>query len=154
MHSELLHSIADLDFTMVKRKLMEPEEGEGWSAEYAELVEREYCRFLALTRAYPDLAIVPSGPVDTFWHNHILDTQQYGPDCERVFGFFLHHFPYFGMRNAEDAANLARSWDNTIDLYRRHFGEPPTGMWSSGTRCPKCGRIAPFALPRALAEAY
>ena len=137
-----------LDLSMVRRKLMDPEEGEGWSAEYTELVEREYRRFLELTRAYPERAIVPSGPVDKFWHNHILDTQQYGPDCHAVFGYFLHHFPYFGMRGAEDAANLATSWESTVDLYRRHFGTPPAGLWEKGTRCPKCGRVEPFALPR------
>jgi hypothetical protein len=141
-----LSEIENLDLVMVKRKLMDPEEGEGWSAELCDLVEREYHKFLALTRAYPELAIVPSGLVDKFWHNHILDTQKYGPDCLRIFGFFLHHFPYFGMRGAEDAANLHRSWDNTIEVYRRHFGEPPVGLWDSGARCPKCGRLEPFAM--------
>lgn len=143
----MMRGIEDLDLGMIKRKLMDPEEGEGWSAEFCDLVGREYARFLSLTRAYPDLAIVPSGPVDKFWHNHILDTQQYGPDCERVFGFFLHHFPYFGMRGSEDAENLTRSWEMTIDVYVKHFGTPPAGLWDAGTRCPKCGRIAPFAMP-------
>lgn len=142
-----LRGIEELDLGMIKRKLMEPEEGEGWSAEFCDLVEREYRRFLALTRAYPDLAIVPSGPVDKFWHTHILDTQKYGPDCEIVFGFFLHHFPYFGMRGADDVENLNRSWENTIEVYQKHFGAPVAGMWESGTRCPKCGRIAPYAMP-------
>jgi hypothetical protein len=137
-----------LDFSLITQKLMDPEEGEGWDTEFTALVAREYSRFLALTRAYPELAIVPSGPVDKFWHSHILDTQQYGPDCHRVFGYFLHHFPYFGMRGAADSANLAGSWENTISLYRHHFGEPPSGLWESGMRCPKCGRLEPFAQPR------
>jgi hypothetical protein len=149
----LMAGIEDLDLEMIKLKLMDADEGEGWTREYADLVGEEYRKFLALTRAYPDLAIVPSGPVDAFWHNHILDTQKYGPDCEQVFGFFLHHFPYFGMRGEEDLANLNASWQNTIDAYRRHFGEPLPGFWESGMRCPKCGRQAPFALPRTLAIA-
>jgi hypothetical protein len=147
----LMAGIEDLDLEMIKLKLMDADEGEDWTREYADQVCEEYRRFLALTRAYPDLAIVPSGPVDKFWHNHILDTQKYGPDCEEVFGFFLHHFPYFGMRGEEDLANLNASWENTIDAYRRHFGEPPPGFWESGMRCPKCGRQAPFALPRTAA---
>lgn len=147
-NDRIMQGIEELDLGMIKRKLMDPDEGEGWTAEFCDLVEREYRRFLALTRAYPELAIVPSGPVDKFWHNHILDTQKYGPDCGRVFGFFLHHFPYFGMRGAEDVANLNRSWENTIVLYEKHFGAPPAGLWDSGTRCPKCGRIAPYAMPR------
>lgn len=147
----LMARIENLDLEMIELKLMDPDEGEGWSREYAYQVCEEYRKFLALTRAYPNLAIVPSGPVDTFWHNHILDTQKYGPDCAEVFGFFLHHFPYFGMRGEEDLANLNVSWQNTIDAYRHHFGEPPPGFWESGMRCPKCGRQAPFALPRTAA---
>ena len=140
--------IEELEFDLLKLKLMDSEEGEGWTKEYTDSVEREYRRFLALTRAYPELAIVPSGPVDKFWHGHILDTQKYGPDCEKVFGFFLHHFPYFGMRGAQDERNLTDSWINTIDHYRIHFGEPPHDLWDSGTRCPKCGRVDPYAMPR------
>ena len=143
-----IRDIDTLDLSMVQHKLMDPEEGEGWTSDYTELVAREYRRFLALTRAYPERAVVPSGPVDKFWHNHILDTQQYGPDCQAVFGYFLHHFPYFGMRGAEDAANLVTSWESTVDLYQRHFGAPPAGLWEQGARCPKCGRVEPFALPR------
>lgn len=146
--NSFLSGIDDLDFEMIKIKLMDVEEGEGWTRGYADQVDLEYRKFLALTKAYPELAIVPSGPVDKFWHNHILDTQRYGPDCEKIFGFFLHHFPYFGMRGAEDLSNLNTSWKNTIDAYRRHFGDPPPGFWDKGMRCPKCGRQAPFALPR------
>ena len=51
------------------------------------------------------------------------------------------------MRGAEDASNLTRSWENTLSIYERHFGVPPEGLWESGARCPKCGRIAPFAMP-------
>lgn len=147
----LMAGIEDLDLEMIKLKIMDPEEGEGWSREYADQVGEEYRKFLMLTRTYPELAIVPSGPVDAFWHNHILDTRKYGPDCEKVFGFFLHHFPYFGMRGEEDLANLNMSWDNTIQVYRRHFGAPPPGFWDAGMRCPKCGKLAAFALPREVA---
>lgn len=149
----MMTDIDELEFDLLKLKLMDHDEGEGWSPDYIATVEREYRRFLALTRAYPDKAIVPSGPVDKFWHNHILDTQKYGPDCEKVFGFFLHHFPYFGMRGAEDERNLSESWDNTVELYRRHFGEPPAGLWEKGMRCPKCGRVTPYAMPRPSAPA-
>jgi hypothetical protein len=149
--STIMDGINDLDLEMIKLKLMDQEEGEGWSREYAEQVEEEYRKFLALTRAFPDMAIVPSEPVDKFWHNHILDTQKYAPDCEKVFGFFLHHFPYFGMRGEEDMNNLNKSWDNTIDAYRKFFGDPPAGFWNSGMRCPKCGRIEAYAMPRDVA---
>lgn len=132
--------IASLDFTLLKLKLQDAEEGEGWSAEYTDVVHAEYLKFLELTRAYPDRAIVPSGEVDMFWHYHILDTRAYQEDCQAVFGHFLHHFPYFGMRGEEDASDLRRAWADTTNLYRQHFGEPPDGIWLVESRCPNCGR--------------
>lgn len=148
-----IDDLANLDFTLLKLKLQDAEEGEGWTEGYTDTVHAEYVKFLALTRAYPDLAIVPSGPVDKFWHYHILDTQAYHEDCQSTFGTILHHFPYFGMRGEQDAANLKDAWTETNDLYRQHFGEPPAGLWSSGMRCPKCGRAGMYALPRIMATA-
>ena len=72
---QMISSIGPIDFSMIKLKLMDTEEGEGWSADYCDRVEREYRRYLALSRHYPDKAVVPSKVVDTFWHFHILDTQ-------------------------------------------------------------------------------
>jgi len=45
-----------------------------------------------------------------------------------VFGCFLHHFPYFGMRGEDDAANLRAAGKNMHSLYEREFGEAlPSG---------------------------
>ena len=63
--------------------------------------------------------------MDKFWHAHILDTRKYIEDCERVFGCYLHHFPYFGMRGADDAAALARAGERTRALYEEEFGAKP-----------------------------
>lgn len=136
-----LNGIDSLDFSMVKSKLMDAEEGKGWTEEYCVRVEREYRRYLALTRQYRNKPIVPSRIVDDFWHAHILDTQAYAPDCEQVFGYFLHHFPYFGMRGDEDALALGSAYDETLALYERHFGAPPEDLWirSGSSRCPNCG---------------
>ena len=138
---DLLTPIADLDLTMVKSKLADPDESLGWSPEYSDRVEAEYRRYLALSRGYPDKAIVPSKIVDAFWHAHILDTQAYVADCERIFGFFLHHYPYFGMRGEDDARALGAAYDETLDLYEQHFGAPPMDLWarSGAARCPNCG---------------
>ena len=119
---EMLSSIATIDFSMVKLKLMDTEEGEGWSEDHCDRVEREYRRYLALSRQYPDRAIVPSKVVDTFWHFHILDTQAYADDCNKAFGYFLHHYPYFGMRGEQDAQALGAAYDGTVALYESHFG--------------------------------
>lgn len=165
-HDSLMDGIQDLDLDMIKRKLMDPVEGEGWGAADCDAACQEYRRFLALARAYRGQhSIVPSAVVDKVWHMHILDTRKYGPDCERVLGFFLHHFPYFGMRGREDEAALHDAAQQTLDLYRRHFGEPPADVWAShlAAKCgapmgsivvetvPKCG--APFGIPKCGAPA-
>jgi hypothetical protein len=67
--------------------------------------------------------LAPSKDVDKFWHGHILDTLKYAEDCQNVFGYFLHHFPYFGMRGEEDAANLRAASANMHAIYEREFGE-------------------------------
>jgi len=122
---QVIGAIQALDLDPIKFKLMDPEEGQGWSREYVDKMELAYKRFLALLATYPEETLVPSKDVDRFWHGHILDTLKYGEDCDKVFGYFLHHFPYFGMRGAEDAANLARAGEKTERLYQREFGNKP-----------------------------
>lgn len=58
-----------------------------------------------------------------FWHYHILDTRAYHKDCDTVFGHYLHHFPYFGMRGEQDAINLKNSFYLTKDRYLETFNE-------------------------------
>jgi hypothetical protein len=139
---EALRAVETIDLRMIHSKLMDVEEGKGWSADHCDRIEREYRRFLALTHVYQGDAIVPSRVVDEFWHFHILDTQAYVLDCERVFGYFLHHFPYFGMRGPEDARALGDAYDETLAKYESHFGEPPGDIWlrEGMARCPNCGR--------------
>jgi hypothetical protein len=110
-----------LDLDPVKFKLMH-ESGEGWSAERTATVETEYRRFLYLIKAFPQEHTAPSVDVDTFWHNHILDTVKYAADCEQLFGYFLHHFPYVGMRGDKDLAALERMGERMGELYQETFG--------------------------------
>lgn len=122
---QVIAAIQALDLDPIKFKLMDPEEGQGWSREYADHMELAYKRFLSLLATHSDETLAPGKDVDKFWHGHILDTLKYAEDCNRVFGCFLHHFPYFGMRGAEDAANLARAAETTQRLYRQEFGSKP-----------------------------
>lgn len=120
---QVVAAIQALDLAPIKFKLMDPQEGEGWSRETVDRLETEYKRFLTLLVKYPDAVIAPTKEVDAFWHGHILDTMKYAEDCERVFGYFLHHFPYFGMRGQNDAAALAAAADTMQELAAREFGE-------------------------------
>jgi hypothetical protein len=115
-------AIQSLDLEPIKFKLMDAEEGEGWSRETVDRLEVEYKRFLTLLVKYPEAVIAPSKDVDAFWHGHILDTMKYAEDCEKVFGYFLHHFPYFGMRGTDDAAALNDAAAQTQALLEKEFG--------------------------------
>jgi hypothetical protein len=116
-------SIAALDLDPIKVKLMHVESGEGWSLEKANAVEQEYRRFLYLTKKYPGEQAAPLMDTDIFWHYHILDTQKYAEDCQAVFGFFLHHFPYVGLRGEDDLAAHDRAGKRMAELYEETFGE-------------------------------
>ncbi len=132
--------INSLNLDPIIIKLMDNDEGLGWSFEYAKQIEIEYKKYLSLCLEYSNLAIVPAKPVDEFWHFHILDTLKYQEDCDMIFGHFLHHFPYFGMRGKEDAENLKNAWYETIELYNKKFGSDNNDIWINSSRCPNCGR--------------
>src|SRR5712691_11040907 len=119
---QVIAAIQALDLDPIKLKLMDPEEGQGWSREYADRMELAYKRFLTLLVTHPEETIAPSKDVDKVWHGHILDTLKYAEDCQNVLGYFLHHFPYFGMRGEEDAKNLAAAAENMKRLYQQEFG--------------------------------
>ncbi|MBI3371627.1 MAG: hypothetical protein HY017_07700 [Betaproteobacteria bacterium] len=128
---QMVAAIQALELEPIKVKLMDPEGGQGWSREYADRMELAYTRFLTLLVKFPDETIAPTKDVDKFWHGHILDTLKYAEDCQNVFGYFLHHFPYFGMRGEEDAANSRAAAENMHRIYEREFGErlPNGGAW-------------------------
>ena len=135
--------IDSLDLNPIKNKLLNPEHGAGWSLQKVEDVEGQYRRFLFLNYKYPERQIVPSKEVDDFWHCHILDTRKYANDCERIFGCFLHHFPYFGMRGEDDARNLQEAFRETNGLLNQTFGQSfgnssTSHVESAETVCSNC----------------
>lgn len=119
----IVDAIWALDLEPIKFKLMDSREGQGWTAEEVNHYEKEYKRFLTLLIRHPEKTIAPSKKVDTFWHAHILDTMKYADDCDKVFGYFLHHYPYFGMRGDKDAARLAEAFETMQVLHRDEFGD-------------------------------
>lgn len=116
-------AIEALDLDPIKVKLMHVESGEGWSLEKANAVEREYRRFLYLMKTFPNEQTAPLMDVDTFWHYHILDTMKYAVDCQAVFGYFLHHFPYIGLRGEDDLVAHERVGKRMAEIYEETFGE-------------------------------
>jgi hypothetical protein len=125
--NDLFKAVMQLDLEPIKTKLMHVQSGEGWSQDKADAVEKEYRRFLCLMKMYPDEDTAPLVDVDTFWHYHILDTMKYAVDCQAVFGYFLHHYPYVGMRGDDDEQFRLDSGDRMRELYEATFGEAYPG---------------------------
>ena len=141
MKPNVLALLDSLDLEPIMVKAIDAEEGFGWSLAKTKQIANEYKKFLALCLLHPEEPIVPSSLVDDFWHLHILDTQKYDEDCKQFLGYFLHHFPYFGMRGDADLENLKMAWKNTLDFYKTAFDELPVAdIWLKSKRCPNCGR--------------
>ena len=137
--SDALTRLEALDLSKIRMKLADPEEGKGYDVARLDLLEQEYRRFLAMHLMYPEADIVPCRIVDEMWHAHILDTIAYRSDCDAVFGEFLDHYPYFGMRGDDDAAALLGAYDLTLVRYRDAFGPPPEDAWGRADAS-KCDR--------------
>jgi hypothetical protein len=139
---EAMQQLEDLlDLSNVRMKLADTEEGPGLDVGQIDLMEAEYRKFLALQLMYPDADIVPCEIVDEMWHRHILDTAAYREDCEAIFGQFLDHFPYFGMRGEADAQALNDAYAQTLERYEDAFGVPPADTWIS-SEAASCKRKA------------
>ena len=120
--------IDQIDFSMLKAKLTAPvsEEGFGWSADQADRVEARYKKWLFLRRKHDGELMPPTQDIDAFWHAHILDTMAYHRDTAAIFGRYLHHYPYFGMRGEDDYNDLVNAFDNTKRRYLEEYGEDVT----------------------------
>jgi hypothetical protein len=128
LFSAATKAVTELNLEPIKTKLMHVASGEGWSLEKANAVEKEYRRFLCLMKLFPEEDTAPLVDVDTFWHYHILDTMKYAADCEKVFGYFLHHYPYVGMDGTEEDEQFRLdSGDRMRTLYEATFGEAYPG---------------------------
>ena len=129
-----------IDLSVIKQKLINKEHGSGWCNERAEEAEKLYRYFLALQCVYAksESPVVPPKIADEFWHQHILDTRKYETDCYFLFGKFLHHFPYFGMRGPDDARALDKAGEWTFSLFKKHFGrDVQAGSICAGS-CSSC----------------
>ena len=116
----------------------------GWSASFAALVEREYRRFMALETLAPKTVLGMRGPVDEFWHEHILFTRDYAGFCDAAAGKFIHHEP--AMANTVSDSG---SYKLTLQLLDQHFGPVANDVWPAAgeascggdTNCAMCDKI-------------
>jgi hypothetical protein len=100
----------------------------GWTKGFACRVIEEYRRFLYLccVAGHP---VTPSDEVDQAWHQHLTYTRSYWDElCGDVLRRPLHHVPTRG--GPDERARYAAQYRDTLDLYRREFGEaPPAEIW-------------------------
>ena len=116
--------IEHIDFSYLKVVMANPPPAAlGWSPEKLAYVEQQYRNWLFLRRKYEEKTLPPSLSVDQFWHFHILDSRSYWRDTLNIFGHYLHHFPYFGVRGPRDLRDLLAAYEETQRLYTVEFGE-------------------------------
>jgi hypothetical protein len=121
---EVREYIFSIDFSALKARMIDEHAPEvDWSRDRLDYVEELYKRWLFLKRKHEFKSLPPSDDIDKFWHCHMLDTRAYLRDTQIIFGYYLHHFPYFGIRSEADKAELLRAWEETQRLNEEEFGE-------------------------------
>ena len=121
---DVLCYIRTIDFEAMKSRMASKEHGGlGWSRGRLNHAEKQYKNWLCLRRKHEGMNLPPAEAIDEFWHWHILDTRAYHRDMMHIFGYYLHHFPYFGVRSAKDQERLYAAFDQTQRLYLLEFGE-------------------------------
>jgi hypothetical protein len=124
---ESFYYINSIDFSMIIFKITRPDPNISriWTEESANIVVQYYKNYLWLLRKYSEAyhILPPSIEIDEIWHHHILDTYKYYNDCLNIYGQFLHHYPYFGMRGEQDSTDLANTFKITQMLHLKEFGD-------------------------------
>lgn len=119
---KFINCLNQIDFGCIAYKLLHPEDDVIWTIEQVTHAIEQYQLFLILNYLYPDKIIVPSQTIDRVWHFHILDTGKYREDCQILFGQFMDHYPYFGMKDESDRQSLEGAFNETQALWVKHFG--------------------------------
>jgi len=132
---EVMALVNSINFTPITFKL---EKEYAWSKESLMMVVPLYKQWLALQACYETYSIAPSTFIDEFWHMHILDTRKYMEDCQLVFGKYLHHFPYFGLRSEQDEQELNEGFELTKKLYKHHFNVESLTDNAKEAGCGRC----------------
>jgi hypothetical protein len=92
----------------------------GWTDEEAAEAELEYRRFLWLCYLHDGPAGALQSDADKLWHHHILDTQAYATDCERIFGGYIHHTPAYSITEAE----RQQVYEQGLQRYQAAYDRP------------------------------
>lgn len=108
-----------------------------WSKERLECAKEEYLRYLTICKLHPGIGLTPSHDVDEVWHRHILNTKQYAEDCQKYFGYFLHHEPCTPTTSFDPdiKSRTERIYWETFGEAARVMGADCTSISCSDTAC-------------------
>jgi hypothetical protein len=107
-----------------------------WSLKYSQSVECEYRKFIFISAVRPSSGYGMAGPVDQFWHQHILDTRDYLAMCQVVAGQFIHHVPTEDKLKGTMQNN---AYGLTLSDLKTFFGEASFEIWPQiSTACRAC----------------
>src|SRR5437762_2684602 len=107
--------IYTIDFSLIIEKMVKQD---GWNKKAALHACELYRNFLYLNKKYADSRILPpSEDMDEFWHYHILDTKKYVTDCQHIFGFYFHHYPYLVLDHQLNQDELHQAFSVTQQLH-------------------------------------
>jgi len=95
-----------------------------WTEDALVEAETAYRRFLALNLLHPTEQLAVNAVVDEYWHQHILHTLKYAEDCQKIFGFYLHHDPTVGAGGEDEQRQLQETFVVTQRLWQEAFGVP------------------------------
>ncbi len=112
---EQYQAVETLDLSGIAARLVYKE---GFEPQRAVQAVESYRKFLRMVLSNPQNLTVPSEDADKSWHHHILNTQAYEEDCQKIFGMFLHHDPEFYNTPA-----FAKACKETQELAKSMFGE-------------------------------
>lgn len=101
-------------------------------------VEREFKRFfsLELLISEPKYSFSPSTPVDSIWHELIIDTMRYEQLCKKSHGRFIHHIPNSAPEIARTAGEIL---GYTKTCMRQCYGGVTPSVWGIAADCDKLG---------------
>jgi hypothetical protein len=120
MDQDLWNRVAAMDLSPVVAQLVNYQ---GWTTERAAAAERRYRRFFYMKVALPEGMASPTPEIDEFWHQHIINTRQYKPDCQHVVGRFVHH-DFLSLDDPAQVRELSAVWLATWVCYETLFEEP------------------------------
>ncbi len=104
---------------------------EGMGQALAERVMDQALAFLGACVVNPNAGLSPSGLVDIGWHTFILHTSDYAEFCKSVAGWFLHHVPTAGSREATKGVGIAA----TMAIIEASGYVVDAELWSMSADC-------------------